>query len=198
MSPAAPPRRPLLFVALALAVGIPVLACGGGPDVPEVVVAPPDEAARLVGRWQLKPDPETVRMLKVIDAAISGRKDKRKNLGQFTDDEQRLFEQWEGKKGEDIKVVKGRIRFASGVDVEFAQDRQVTLRFADGKSKASTFGPVPYEVVEAATDQVTVRFDPGLGNGPETHTIVWRSETEGLDTVTVEGQEPFPLLLERK
>jgi hypothetical protein len=196
MNAVASARRLLLAAGVALTVGIPILACSGGAtDEPTdgVETPPENEASRLVGTWRMVPPDESLRMLKIVSAAMSGRKDKLDKLGDLTRDEQALFKEWEGKKGEEAKAMKALIKFTKGCEFEFT-DKQVTVRFGSDDS----FGPGNYEVVSATEDNTTVKFDLGMGNGLETHSFDWESPTKGVDTITAPGKEFFPLNVSKR
>lgn len=195
-------RRLMVATTLTLAVGLPMLACSGGGDVatdgtttPDPVPAPKadDPAKKVVGTWRMVPPEEELRRLKVIDAALSGKPQKKEKLGSMTADEKALFNEWSGKKGAEAQAMKGQIRFSKNCQFTFT-DSQVTVKFED-----ESFGPVNYSVVSATDNNTTVKFDPGLGNGTETHSITWESASKGVDLITAEnGSTFFPLNVSKR
>lgn len=186
-------RRMAVAGTVALVVGVPGIACMGGETTPTDQTAPAptpdpepaDPATKIVGTWRMIPDEAKLRELKIIDAAISGKPQKKEKLGDLTKEEQKLFDDWEDKKGPEVKAKKAEIRFMKGCQFVYT-DSQVTVKFDE-----EAFGPVSYTVVSATDANLTLRFDPGLGNGVETHSIDWESDTRGLDHIKSEDGTDF-------
>ena len=198
MKPVHTVRRLLLAGVVTLCVGLPMLACSGGgatDGATDTVVTPEqpepsaDPAKRVVGTWRMVPTEERLRELKIVDAAMSGKPQKKEKLGKLSDSEEKLFKEWEGKKGDDAKAMKSELKFAKNCLFEFS-DTQVTIKFGEDE----TFGPIAYDVVEATDKTTTLKFDPGLGNGTETHRFEWDSPSKGTDHIKAEdGREFTPL-----
>ncbi|MEQ1502952.1 MAG: hypothetical protein ABMB14_12015 [Myxococcota bacterium] len=196
--------RLLLAGGFALSIGLPLLACSGTTlpttptdavtDAPAPEPEKADPAKKIIGTWRMVPDEKTLRELKVIDAALSGKPQKKEKLGDLTADEQKLFNEWDGKKGDEAKSMKSDIKFAKNCLFEFT-DKQVTVRFGEDE----VLGPVDYTMVSATDTNTTVKFDPQLGNGVETHSFDWENETKGVDKITAEnGREFFPLNVSKR
>ena len=191
-------RRMIVVATLAMALVPPMLACSGGaatdaetPTTPEPDKANP--ANKLVGVWRMIPEETELRRLKVIDAAISGKAQKKEKLGKLTAEEEKLFKEWEKKEGPALKEMKAQLRFARGCQFTFT-DTEVTVAFDEEK-----YGPVAYTVVSATDVNTTIRFDPGLGNGTETHSIDWTSATKGVDHIKgADGQEFPPINIAKR
>ena len=162
-----------------------VLACGGMPGGDGVVVGTgaSGPAARVVGTWQILPEPTEHRKLRVIDAAIFDKQLKR--VGTLTSDEQVMYDKWKVTTGPELDAMKSQLAFLKHCTFTFTPTH-VTLRFDD-----AVHGPVPYAVVSASDTQVTVRFDPGMGHGVETHDITWTSDVKGVDHVTADDGSVF-------
>ncbi len=67
--------------------------------------------------------------------------------------------------------------------------KQCKLTFTDSKAtvnfgKDESFGPVKYKIKSATDDKIVLQFDPGLGNGTETHTITWQSDKKGTNQIS--------------
>lgn len=170
------------------------LACTGGATVPptdQQVDAPkePGPERKIVGNWRFGKSEEEMRRLRIIDAAISKKPQKRERLGDLTPDEQALFDEWKDKSGKEVREVRQEIRYSKNSQFHFT-DHAVSAEFGGEEG----FQDVPYEVVSATDQQLTLRFDPGLGNGVETHVISWSSETTGVDDITdAQGKKFAPL-----
>jgi hypothetical protein len=194
-------RRLLLAGVVGFSIGLPMLACSGGATTDAATdVAkpePPDEAdpkKRIVGTWRMIPTEDRLRELKIIDAAISGKPQKKEKLGKLSDAEDKLFKEWENKKGEEAKAMKNELKFVKNCLFEFT-DSQVTIKFGEDE----TFGPIGYTVVSATDTNTTLKFDPGLGNGMETHSFDWDGPTKGVDHIKAEdGREFDPLNVSKK
>lgn len=198
-------RRLVLATGVALCIGLPILACTGstpatdavtdGTTTPPVPTPEPaaDPSKRLVGTWNMLPPEDELRRMKVIDAAITGNPQKKEKLGKFTPEEQKLFNEWEKKSGPEVKAMKNQIRFTKGTNFEFT-DTQVTIRFgADDVN-----GPFPYSVINATDANTTVTFDPGFGNGLETHAFTWENPTKGIDNISgADGKTFVPLTVKK-
>jgi hypothetical protein len=177
-------RRLIVVASLAISLVPPMLACSGETGTTDVATptptpppAPADPAQKIVGTWRMVPEEAELRRLKVIDAALSGKAQKKEKLGKLTAEEEKLFKEWENKQGPEVKAMKAQLKFAKGCQFTFT-DKTVTVNFDDEK-----FGPVDYTVVSATDANTTLKFDPGLGNGTETHSIDWTSDTRGTDHI---------------
>jgi hypothetical protein len=162
------------------------LACGGlpgGDDVTLVGEGVSGPAARIVGTWQILPEANEHRRLRVIDAAIYGKPLKR--IGTLTSDEQVTYDAWKLKSGPELDAMKAQLEFLKHCTFEFTPTH-VTVRVDD-----AVHGPAPYSVVSADTTHVTLRFDPGMGHGVETHDITWTSDVKGIDQVTADDGSVF-------
>lgn len=147
----------------------------------------------IVGTWRVVPEAGELRNLKVIDAALSGQPDRKKALGDLTGDEEALFDEWSAKRGIPVENKKAELRFLEGAQLEFTED-QVTVSFGTDK-----YGPADYAVMNATADSLQLRFDPGLGNGLETHDIEWKGKDAGVDHITSSRRGAFaPLKIERR
>lgn len=197
-------RRLLLAGVVGICVGLPMLACSGAgttTDATDAVTPVPtpepsaDPAKKIVGTWRMVPTEENLRELKIIDAAMSGKPQKKEKLGKLSDTEEKLFKEWEGKKGgEDAKMMKSQLKFAKNCLFEFS-DSQVTIKFGEDE----TFGPVSYTVVSATDANTTLKFDPGLDNGMETHSFDWDGPSKGVDHIKAEdGREFDPLNVSKR
>lgn len=189
-------RRLVVVMTLAVAVVPPMLACSGetttdaATPTPTPPPEPADPAAKIIGNWHMVPEEAELRRLKIIDAALSGKAQKKEKLGKLSSDEERLFKEWENKSGPEVKAMKAQIRFAKGCKFIFT-DKDVTVAFDDEK-----FGPSPYTVVSATESNTTLKFDPGLGNGVETHSIEWQSDSRGIDHIKgADGSDFTPLTI---
>ncbi len=179
-----------LLLAILLAAG-----CSGsqsrGVDEPP----PAEEVAksRLEGSWVLRPEDKGLRRLKIIDAAMSGRPDRKAALGKLADDEEALFETWLAKTGEAARAMRAQLRFLGGATFTFTEE-EVSLRFGtDG------FGPVAYSVVESSDARTVIQLDPGLGTGLETHRIEWKTANRGTAVITTASHGEFaPLRMLRQ
>jgi hypothetical protein len=183
-------RRALVAGSVALAIGVPMLACSGMPTTTtDVATEEPETPAagnKLVGTWKMMPTEERLRELKIIDAAISGKAQKRERLEPLSAEEESLFKEWEGKKGDEVKTIKSEMRFMRNSQFDFT-DTEVTVHFGEDEK----FGPVVYEVVSTTDTNTTIKFDPGLGNGVETHSFTWESDTKGVDNITAADGTTF-------
>lgn len=179
------------------------LACGGGSDAPvsapqvdeqapaPVEVEPVRSAVQLDGTWQIRPVDDELRRLRVIDAAFKG-KQARERLGTMTGEEQNLYREWKQKKGDDLAQMKSQLKFMKNCKFEF-KGESVTVRFDD-----ETHGPVAYTVLSSSDQQTVLTFDPGLGNGVETHSISWDTPNKGTNDITsVSGEAFIPLVIKR-
>ena len=193
-------RRLVLAGAVALSVGLPLLACSGTTtpttDTPAVEPAPApatDPKTKLVGTWKMMPDEKNLREMKIIDAAMSGRTQKIEKLGDLTPDEQKLLDEWKNKSGDETKDMKAQLRFLRNCTFDFT-DKQVTIHFGEDE----TYGPVDYAVTNATDTNTTVTFDPGLGNGTETHSIDWQADGKGIDNISAGATKFNPLTVVKK
>ncbi|MCB9699367.1 MAG: hypothetical protein H6738_21475 [Alphaproteobacteria bacterium] len=186
--------RALTIACVGLGVLVPTLACTGTatptPDK-DAVEAPkaPGPERKIVGNWRMGQSEEEMRRLRVIDAAISKKPQKTERLGNLTPDEQKLYDEWKDKSGKEVRDMRQEIRYSKNSKFHFT-DKQVSAEFGGDEA----FKDIPYEVVSATDSQITVRFDPQLGNGTETHVITWKSDTSGVDDITAaEGKKFAPL-----
>jgi hypothetical protein len=193
-------KRLLIGLGLSLAVGLPTVACmGDSSETPNEAPAGGDDdageddaASKIVGKWQMQPDKSELRNLMIIDAALSGKPKKKDKLGKLSGTEQALFNEWKGKKGAEADFMKAQIKLLKGYQLTFTSS-QVTVKFGP-----DSFGPVSYTVKSASDSGLTVTFDPGLGNGVETHKITWSGDGRGTDNIsTASGQTFIPLNLKR-
>jgi hypothetical protein len=177
------------------------LACGGGSDTPvsspSPTEPPPAEASparsgvQLDGTWQIRPADQELRHMRVIDAAFKGNK-ARERLGEMTGEEQSLYREWKQKKGADVDQMKSQLKFMKNCKFEF-QGSQVTVHF-----DAETHGPVSYTLVSSSNQHTVLSFDPGMGNGVETHRIDWSSKDKGTNIITgADGSSFIPLVIKR-
>lgn len=194
-----PLLRALTVGCVGLAVLVPTLACTGGattnPDKDGAVEAPkaagPEK--KIVGNWRMGQSEEEMRRLRVIDAAISKKPQKKERLGDLTPEEQRLFDEWKDKSGKEVRDMRQEIRYSKNSKFHFT-DKLVSAEFGGDEA----FKDIAYEVVSATDKQLTLRFDPQLGNGVETHVITWTTDTSGVDDITAaEGKKFAPLELLR-
>lgn len=188
-------RRLLLASGVALSIGLPLLACSGSTTDGATDAVEPEPAGpetKIVGSWRMVPDEATLRLLKVVDAAISGKPNKKEKLGTLTADEEALFAEWSNKKGSDeAKLMKSQLRFIKDSQFTFT-DKQVTVKMGD-----ETVGPIAYEMVSATDANTTLKFD--IGNGKDTHSFDWTSATKGVDNITSEsGEKYFPLNVSKR
>jgi hypothetical protein len=192
-------RRALLGLGLGIAVLGPTLACSGttgepadpAKDAPAPAPAPPDPAKKIVGKWRMGIDESQQRRYKVIDAALAKGDGKKERLGDLSGEEQRLFDEWDAKdkKSPEVKAMRQEIRLTRGSRFNFT-DTSVSADFGG----EDAFENVPYKVVSATDQQITLSFDPGLGNGTETHVITWNSDSAGVDNITgADGKTFLPL-----
>ncbi|MFT4621455.1 MAG: hypothetical protein ACI8PZ_000107 [Myxococcota bacterium] len=192
-------RRLLIAGGLTLVMGVPTIACMGGADV-EVGGGDEDDGgddkkeaatpeSKVIGTWQMRPPSDQMRNFKIIDAALSGKPAKLEKLGKLKGAEQTLFDEVKGMKGPEKKMMMNQLKFMKQSKLIFTKS-DVTVQFgADEK-----FGPVKYTVSSATDSKISVKFDPGLGNGTETHTITWKSADKGVDQITASnGTEFIPL-----
>jgi hypothetical protein len=197
-------RRLLIAGGLAVFVGVPTIACTGSTEVVDDGAADDDggkdkkkDAAtpesKIVGTWQMRPPADQLRNFKIMDAALSGKAQKKQKLGKMSGAEQQLFEQVKGMKGAEKKMVNAQLKFMKQSQFTFS-DSDVTVQFgADEK-----FGPVKYTVVTASDDGITMKFDPGLGNGMETHAITWTNAKKGVNKISAGGQDFTALDISKK
>lgn len=147
----------------------------------------------LIGSWRVVPQEGEIRRLKVIDAAMSGQPDKTSALGDLTKAEKALFAEWSAKRGAEAENMKAELRFLAGAQLSFTEE-QVTVQFG-----SNTYGPADYAILGADKAGVQVRFDPGLGNGMETHDIQWTSADAGIDIISSTRRGAFaPLSIRRQ
>jgi hypothetical protein len=167
---------------VALVAGL--LAACSGSETADPVPAPPSAAVAVpeshhLGTWRATPNEKRRRQLKIIDAALSGRPHPREQLGDLTGDEQALFDAWVGRRGPEVAAMHAEIRRMRSLGLAFSADEvAVTVAGEPGRSA------VPYERVAIEPDRTVLSFDPGLGNGVETHTITWTGDGRGIDTRT--------------
>ena len=194
-------RRLLIAGGLAFFMGAPTIACMGGGEAEVGEDAGGDEEkkeekkeeakpeSKIIGSWQMRPPQSEMRKFKIIDAAVSGNPKKKQDLGQLQGDEKKLFDEVAGMKGPEKKNMQNMLKLMKQNKFVFTES-DVTVQFgADEK-----FGPVKYTVVSASDSAITVKFDPGLGNGTETHAITWKGENKGTDQITASnGAEFLPL-----
>lgn len=155
----------------------------------------PEEAlaAKVVGTWQARPPDIEIRRLKVIEAAMAGQPGKKQALGDLTNAESTLFDEWAAKRGPAAQNMKAELRFMEGAVLEFT-DTQATVRLG-----GNVYGPADYELVSATEAGVQLRFDPGLGNGIETHDITWNGPDLGIDVIATTRRGGFsPLQMQRR
>jgi len=197
-------RRLFIGAGLAFAIGAPTIACMGGDEVAEDgdedgtddgEDGEEEEAGnRMVGTWQMQPDENSLRELRVIDAVLNPSPAKKKGLEPLTAEDQKIFKEWKNKKsGPEADLMRAQIKFMKGSQFTFTDD-QVTVAFGSEKMPAVDY------TVESDSDKKTVlKFDPGLGNGMETHAITWKSKDKGIDNIsTAGGQEFLPLDIKKK
>jgi hypothetical protein len=193
-------RRLIVAGSVVFAVAASSLACMGGTPTDVVTPAPSPAPAptpaptpapsanKMLGNWRIVPPESELRNLKVINAAIGGKPQQKERLGTMTADEQAVFNEWKAKKGPEVEAMRAQLKFLKNCHFEFT-DTQVTVIFEDEK-----FGPVSYTTVSSTDANTTVKFDPGLGNGTETHSIDWKGDGKGTDNIsTASGGTFFPL-----
>lgn len=164
------------------------------PEPPAPAEAPVEAAHRpesLAGTWKMVPDEARLRELKIIAAATS--KDaKVERLGDLTPQEQAIFDEWAKKKGKEVEEKLHELTLARNYLVVFT-DTEVTLQYGTER-----FGPFPYTLVSQTDTNTTISFDPGFGNGVETHALDFSAPARGTDTVTTaNGQRFDPVALVR-
>ncbi|MEM6927252.1 MAG: hypothetical protein AAF602_10000 [Myxococcota bacterium] len=167
------------------------IACSGETTTSDEAVTPEVEeparvgADRLIGSWKVALKESRQRRLAIIDAALSSVPLRATELGKLGKDEKDLYETWARKKGRDVRTMEKKLRMTRSRYV--FQDGRVTVQVNNDGIRES-YGPVDYEVLESSDDRTVVRFDPGMGNGYETHTVLWAGADRGADRVTANGQ----------
>lgn len=176
------------------AMGFWILALGVGcststlEDVEEDSVEVEPEAAatnEVAGTWQVKLVEARKRRLKIIRAALSSQPLREAGLGKLKKDEKDLYETWSRKQGQEARLMNRKLRVTKARFV--IGEGQITVQ-VDDDGLVESFGPVSYEVLETAPDRTVLRFDPGMGNGFETHTLLWSGPDQATSRITANGK----------
>ncbi|MEN0062035.1 MAG: hypothetical protein AAGA48_07760 [Myxococcota bacterium] len=147
------------------------------------------------GTWRVELDDERKRRFAIIGAALSSEPLRTQGLGKLERDEKDLYETWSRKKGRDVRKMEKKLRMTRAHYV-VAEGRVTVQVETDGLRES--FGPVDYEVLETGSERTVFRFDPGMGNGYETHTVLWQGPDKGTDRVTANGLQLIELPLVRE
>ena len=114
-------RRLLIAGGLAFFMGAPTIACMGGGEAEVGEDAGGDEEkkeekkeeakpeSKIIGSWQMRPPQSEMRNFKIIDAAVSGKPQKKQKLGQLKGDEKKLFDEVAGMKGPTEQHIRCRV-----------------------------------------------------------------------------------------
>lgn len=192
-------RRLLFAAGVAFVVGAPTLACmgvgettgdqaptdgaGGGGEDAEITT-------KLVGDWHMVP--QDLRRYKIIQAALSGKPAAKKKLN-LKKEEEALFEEWAAATGQKAEDMRAEIKYKKETLFTFTEG-QATVTLAGDK-----FGPVDFTVVSSSDDNIVLTFDPGLGNGMETHNITLSDNNNGVNLInSTERGEFSPVNIKRK
>lgn len=162
-------------------------------DEEEAALIDPVEAAKVQigGTWRVEfPRERMARRFKIIEAALSAEPLREQNLGKLSKDEKDLYETWSRKKGREVRKMKRKLNMAKARYV-FAEG-QVTVQVQDG-DRREFFGPVAVDVLGTAPNRTELRFDPGMGNGFETHLLLWSGNDRATDKVTANGEQVIEL-----
>ena len=178
----------MVALSILLAVGGGLVACSEAEPVAEMEQAEVEIRGRLAGEWRLVPAETELRRLKVIRAAMSGNPAQKDELGKLSKAEQSELERWSQARGPVAENMKAQLRYVENALLSFT-DRHVSVKLG-----SDVYGPVDYEVEQAGQDSAVLRFDPGLGNGLETHHVRWGSDMQGTDRIETERRGTFGVL----
>lgn len=188
-------RRLMIVSALALAVGIPTIACTGGS---EDVSSDDDDAAgdddekefdaaeSLKGNWKVKPHDDDLRGLRIIDQALkpggSKEKLKKKLKPPPTADELKMFAELQAlpKDSADVKFLQSILKIMKDAKVKIDGKNYVLTVAEDSQ----TF---PYEITDKGDHTAKISITDGPG-GDEKHELTW----DGEDTIDVKITHPRP------
>ncbi|HHO53797.1 MAG TPA: hypothetical protein ENK18_23720 [Deltaproteobacteria bacterium] len=192
-------RRLIFAAGVAFVVGAPTLACMGvGETTGDEVVTDDGDGdgddseitSRLVGDWHMVP--QDLRRYRIIQAALSGKPAAKKKLN-LKKEEEALFDEWAAATGQKAEDMRAEIKYKKETLFTFT-DSQATVTLAGDK-----FGPVDFTVVSADGDNIVLTFDPGLGNGMETHSISLSDDNNGVNVITSTERGAFaPVNIKRK
>lgn len=180
-------RRTLLAGGLALAVGLPTLACtggtteGGGDAGGGEEAAPKDTQAKALGNWQVQPSKEDMRMLKIFNMALNPKiqldEFKQKLQPPPTPEEIELFKQVQqlDPSSPEAQFVKMQIKMMKESNLEITESKWV-LEMGGERDEWT------YSVVEKTDTTLTVKLDSG-----ETNTLTFKSDDKIAVKITDAG-----------
>ncbi len=178
------PRTAWAGLALAIAV-----ACSGdtATTVDDETVEDATEVAqnRIAGTWKVELVEKRQRRFAIIAAALSAEPLRMSGVGKLDKAERDLFDTWQRKRGRDVREMEKKLRLTKARFV--IGDGRITVR-VDNDGIPESYGPVDYEILEGSDRRTVLRFDPGMGNGYETHTLLWTGPDAATDRITANGR----------
>ncbi len=178
--------RLLLAASLAFAVGVPTIACTGGGGVSADAAA----SERIVGTWQVQPNEDDLRQLKIIDAALGKKKDlaklKKKLKPKMTAAEEEMFKALANAPANspELKFAKEQLKMMKQARLTIT-DSKYSMKFGDDVNEWT------YKVSKESGDDITLKLDNG-----EVHEL--ELETNDLINVTITSPQKLELRFSRK
>jgi hypothetical protein len=200
-------RRLLVAGAVAFTVGAPTIACMGG-EVSDGA-GPSDDGpagdddgddddaqgakAKLQGTWRYFPVEEELRTLKIINAALSGRKKAIEKLKPLNAEEQATYDEFKGLSKDDpmAQAMSEIIKVMKGATIEFDGD-SFKLSNPDGTTTTT------FEVKSESGDKATIVIAEGPTGEEETHELEFVSNSKVEDHVTTTSGAQFFFELKKK
>ena len=160
-------RRLVIAGSVAFFVGVPLVACMGGADtstdgaVKEEPKGEPKKEAKgiadaMISTWAVVPGEDTLRQLKIINAAIEGNPPPKK-LGDLSADEKKLYNDAKKASGSEQQYFRGLISMMKGARVTFKADGSGQYDFDGGTN------PFKYTTsnVNDSSLNVQINYDHG-------------------------------------
>ena len=160
----------MIAAGVAFSVGVPLLACSGAADTSTDGAAPPADAPKeekkaekkgigdaLHSTWKVKPGADTLRQLKIINAAIED-KPVPKNLGDLSGPEQQLYNDAKKASGADQQYYRGLIAMLKGARVTFESNGKGKYQFDGGDNP---FSYTTSNVTDKSLD-IVITYDHGV------------------------------------
>ena len=140
-----------LATVLALAVGVPTLACSG------MEAAGDDLSTTMLGTYAVQPSPDTLRELKILKAAVSG-KPPPKALQPMSAADKEIYKTGKSAGASDKAAIKHQLNSMAGARVTFESDGKGLYTFNGGENPFSwtTTGAT------ATTAELTMNYNHGV------------------------------------
>jgi len=173
-----------------------VLGCAGSDPMAadDVVQASVEEngepGARVEGTWKVELKDKRARRFAIIGAALSAEPLRVQGLGSLDRDEKDLYETWARKQGPEVRKMSKKLRMTRARYI--VSEGRITVQ-VDNDGIIESYGPVDFDTLGSSDRTTVLRFDPGMGNGYETHTLIWAGNDKATDRVTANGQSLIEL-----